>query len=308
MTGGLVKTVSDSHGASTWPIDQLVTVVVLTHNRIEEVTKTLDRLVHLPERPPIIVVDNGSADGTAEILHTRFPHIDVVRLDRNVGASARNNGIQRARTPYVALCDDDTWWAPGSLAHATEILDAHPRVAVVTARVLVGPEEREDPTCRLMANSPLTAHCSLPGKPILGFLAGASVVRRDAFLRTGGFEPRFFIGGEEALVAVDLAAQGWAMAYVEELLVHHHPSGQRDAESRAALLLRNALWFAWMRRPAAAALRQTVSLLRSASRGGRILPVVIDSLLGLPWALRRRKVVPSHVEAALMLLEKDHSM
>jgi GT2 family glycosyltransferase len=70
----------------------------------------------------------------------------------------------------------------------------------------------------------------LPGRrtanflPPLGFLAGASVVRRSAFLAVSGFEPRFFFGGEEAMVVAELAAAGWALAYVNEVVIYHYPS------------------------------------------------------------------------------------
>ncbi|MCC2641509.1 MAG: hypothetical protein K0S45_1922 [Nitrospira sp.] len=229
--------------------DLRVTAVVLTHNRKQEVLRTIGRLASLPEQPDIIVVDNGSTDGTSNSIAENYPGVHVIRLEQNIGAAGRNAGMLRATTPYVALCDDDTWWNPGSLTLAADVLDNHKLVAVVTAKVLVGPEELEDQTCRRMAESPLPRRAGLPGPAILGFLAGASLVRRDALLKAGGFEPRLFLGGEETLLAYDLAEAGWAMLYLSTALVHHFPSQNRQAEDRRRLLLRNALWVAWLRRP-----------------------------------------------------------
>src|SRR5690606_26210424 len=141
-----------------------------------------------------------------------------------------------------------TVWAPGGLAAAAALLEAHPAVGVLSARVLVGDGEREDPACRAMAESRLPSD-SLPGRAVKGFLAGACIVRRDAFLAAGGYEPRFFIGGEEALLALDLLALGWHIVYCPALTVHHYPSARRDARLRHRLLARNALWVAWLRRP-----------------------------------------------------------
>jgi len=282
--------------------DSRVTIVVLTHARAREVSDTVERLLGLPERPPIIVVDNGSKDGTSDILTRRFPSVRVIALKSNIGAAARNVGIRAASTPYVALCDDDTWWAAGSLQQAADVLDRHSYVAVVTARVLVGREECEDPTCRRMENSPLDAEANMPGTPILGFLAGASMIRRTAFLSVGGFEPRFFLGGEEALVAVDLAAAGWKMVYVRDVIVHHHPSHIRDARARRRLLLRNALWFTWLRRPFSSAVRQTGRLLRPALRAPHEAWGFFQAVAGLPWIIRRRRCLPAAVEAALLKL------
>ncbi len=284
------------------PSDPRVTAVILTHNRAAGVAQTAERVLRLSRPASVIVIDSGSTDGTAEHLAACVPEIEVVTLPTNVGASGRNAGVERARTPYVALCDDDTWWAPGAMSRAADLLDAHPRLAVVVARILVGPEESLDATCVRMAASPLPRSAAVPGIPILGFMAGASVVRRSAFLAAGGFEPRFFLGGEEMLLAVDLAAAGWALAYVPEIVVYHHPSRLRDARLRARVCARNALWFAWLRRPAPCALRESLRIVRDACCDASLLPALIEALCGLPWVLRRRRVVPPDVERGLRLI------
>jgi GT2 family glycosyltransferase len=280
-----------------------VGIVVLTHNRLDELSRTLERVLALPERPPIIVVDNASDDGTPLRLRHRFPEVTVAALSVNRGAAGRNAGVALLDTPYVAFCDDDTWWAPGALARAAALLDAHPRLALVTGKVLVGPEQHEDPTCAVMAASPLPPAPDLPGRPVLGFLAAASVVRRGAFLAAGGFEPRLFLGAEERLLAIDLAAAGWGLAYVEEVIAHHHPSPHRDPIERRRLVLRNELWCAWLRRPAARALRQTARALAAVAREPGLAPALIDAFGGARWALGRRRVAPVNVELALRRLE-----
>jgi GT2 family glycosyltransferase len=282
-----------------------ISVVMLTYNRASDVLQSLERIHALPENPRVVLVDNASRDGTREQVLQRFPEVEVVRLRRNLGAAARNAGVKRATTPYVVLCDDDVWWAPGSLERAADLFDAYPRLAIITAKVLVGPDERVDPTCHLMAESPLVWPSELPGPPLLGFLAGASAVRRDAFLEVGGFEPRLFLGAEERLLAVDLVSAGWAMAYVDTLVAHHHPSPARDAPGRRRLLARNELWFAWLRRPARAALRDTLQTLRSARSDATKARGLVDAALGLPWVLRRRDVLSADVEAMLRLLERQ---
>ena len=271
-----------------------VSVVVLTYNRVSELLRTLSHLARLPERPPVVVVDNGSQDGTADFVREHFPQMRLVCWKRNLGAAGRNLGVAEVRTPYVAFCDDDTWWAPHSLGRAAELLDAHPDVAALAARVLVGPEEREDSTCALMARSPIDA-TGLPGPGLIGFMAGAVVMRTDAYRAVGGYEPRLFLGGEERLMGLDLAAQGWRMAYVPELVVHHHPSRLRDVTARRTLMLRNELWIAWMRLPWPCALRETGRALRAMVQAGRLPDTLWAALKGLPWALQRRRVVPPAV-------------
>jgi GT2 family glycosyltransferase len=167
-----------------------VTFVMITHDRKAEVLRSLGHLSRLPEGPPIILVDNGSTDGTVAAAAREFPGVRIEVLSSNRGAWGRTVGVTASATPYVAFCDDDTWWRPGALDLAARLFDRHPRLAVITGRILIGPEEREDPICRRLERSPLPAEPDIPGYPLLGFLAGASVVRRSTFLEAGGFESR----------------------------------------------------------------------------------------------------------------------
>src|SRR4051794_35052172 len=122
--------------------DPRVAVVVITHQRRDELLLAVDRLLALPEQPHVVVVDNGSTDGTADAVRARFPEVELVPSPENLGAVGRNVGVARLDTPYVAFCDDDTWWDPGALRTAADVLDAHPRLAVVTARIIVEPGGR----------------------------------------------------------------------------------------------------------------------------------------------------------------------
>ena len=209
-----------------------VSVVMITRDRREELLRTLAHLVALPSAPEIVVVDNASHDESPEAVRASFPTATVIEAGRNLGAAARNVGARVASGRYIAFCDDDGWWAPDALPRAAAILDAHSDVALVAARVLVGEEANEDPCCAMMGRSPLPGRPGLPGSPVLGFIAGASVVRRDSFFEAGGFHPRFGVGGEEQLLAIDLVDRGWTLVYAE------------DSARREQQLVSNCRW--WM--------------------------------------------------------------
>jgi GT2 family glycosyltransferase len=279
--------------------DPRLTLIVLTYNRREEVVRTVGHSLALPDAPRVIVVDNGSSDGTPSELRSRFPTVGLISSAVNLGASGRNLGLAAATSSYVALCDDDTWWSPGSLRRCCDVLDRHPSVAVVCARVVVGPDGREDPTSILMAGSPLPPG-RLPGPRVLGFLAGASVVRRDAVLGAGGFCPPFFLGGEEELLAVDLVSAGWDLIYLHGAVVHHHPSVHRDSGTRRVLTLRNALWTTWLRWPAVAAARRTMVLLAQARDDDVLGPVLKAALSGWSWAMANRRSVQGQLAADMV--------
>lgn len=271
-------------------------VVVATRNRRGSLLRTLERLSALPERPEVIVVDNGSTDGTRQAVGDRFPGVELVALVENHGAAARTAGVERARAPYVAFADDDSWWAPGALARAVEILDAHPRVGLVAARILVGAEERLDPTCREMAASPLPSD-DLPGPSVLGFVACGTVVRREAYLAAGGFDARLRVGGEERDLAIELARRRWRLVYAEHVVAHHHPSPVRDIGARRLVEARNELWTAWLHRSLGGVLRVT-------ARGVRHPAALASALRGLPWVLRERRPVGPALEAQLQAIDR----
>jgi GT2 family glycosyltransferase len=284
-----------------------VGVVVLTHNRRDEVLTAVGRVLALPERPPVVVVDNASGDGTTETVRAWFPGVTVLTLAHNLGAVGRNIGVSALATPYVAFCDDDTWWDPGSLRRAADLFDRHPGLAVITATILVEPGGRDDPVNTELRDSPVQGPSWLPGPALGSFLAGASVVRREAFLGCGGFDTRLWLGGEEELLAADLAAAGWELCHVPDMVVHHAPSVHRNAHTRRRNGIRNTLWFTWLRRPVGPALRRTWFLARTVPRDRVSLLGALDAVRGTPWVLRERAVLPPWAEARFRALEHAQS-
>jgi len=284
-------------------IDRRIGVVVITWNRCPEAVAAVARLQELPERPHVVLVDNGSTDGTAEAVRSRFPEVTVVALGENLGAVARNIGVRRLDTPYVAFCDDDTWWDPGSLRLAADLLDAYPGIGVLNARIIVEPGGHEDPVVEELRDSPVPAPDWLPGPALGSFLAGASVVRRSAFLGVGGFSSRLWLGGEEELLATDLLSGGWELCYREDMVVHHRASPVRDARLRRRVGIRNTLWFTWLRRPLAPAIRRTAFLARTVPRDRTSALAVLDAVRGVPWLVTQRRPRPAEVESRLAPLD-----
>jgi GT2 family glycosyltransferase len=273
-----------------------ISIVILTYNRIDELIRTLEHTFALPEAPCVVVVDNASTDSTSCIVAQRFPEVTLITLKHNIGAAARNIGVQQVQTPFVAFSDDDSWWAQGSLNKAVRLLDAYPTIAALCARILLGPEEREDPICKQMEHSPLPSD-GLPGPALLGFIACAIVFRRDAYLDAGGYEQKFFVGGEEELLTLDLASNGWSVVYSPEMTVHHYPSPQRDNIGRQKIVVRNALWVAWLRLPLSAAVRKSWQLCRAAPSQSVIRAALLNAARELPWVWRKRRVLPPEVQA-----------
>jgi GT2 family glycosyltransferase len=277
-------------------------VVVATRDRPRSLERTLAELEALPERPRIVVVDNASIGGGSRRAVSCHPRAELIELDTNRGAAARNVGVRRVGTPYVAFADDDSWWAPGALRTAADLMDLHPRLALLAARVLVGPERRLDPVSAEMSQSPLRTPAGSPGPRVLGFVACGAVVRRSAFLACWGFDPRLGIGAEEHLLAFDLTAGGWGCCYADQVVAHHYPSQHRDRRHRRRLVARNELWCLWLRHPRRAAARGTLRAVARASHDRDVLAGLSKALAGLPWVLAERRVVSDDIDAELRLV------
>lgn len=284
----------------------MVTVVIITRNRAFGLRETLSRLTALPEHPPVVVVDNGSSDDTPRVVADAGPLVRGIALGRNIGSAGRNIGVSEAKTPYVAFSDDDSWWAPGALERATRRFAHHPGLGLIAAAIRVGKAHRLDPICTVMARSPLAGSPDLPGPSILGFIACGAVVRRDAFLQVGGFHPRFGVGGEERLFAIDLARAGWQLAYCDDVEAHHHPAAGGARPGRRAVMVRNDLWTTWLRAPPFDAFRATARALFAGLRDGETRQGLRTALLGLPWVMRERTCVGDELGRNLRYVSGGH--
>ena len=126
-------------------------------------------------------------------------------------------------------------------------------------------------------------------------------VHREAVV--GGCLPGVGVGGEEAWLAADLAAAGWRLAYVPQIVARHRPSVQRDRHGRVRRDLRNALWFTWTRRRGGRA-RRSVSLVRQAGASSDTVAGFAQALRGAEWVRQHRRPRPWAVEADLALPER----
>lgn len=295
--------------ASDQPVTPRVSIVLLTYNRQDEVCATLARLKRLSTAagpPPVIAVDNASTDGTAQRIADEYPDVELIVSQTNLGAAGRNLGVQCVRTPYVAFSDDDTAWSPTALDTAAGILDAHPHIAVLNAQILVGNEARIDPACDVMAASPL-AEVDDVGPELIGFMAGACVMRTASFRDAGGYWPPLFIGGEETLLALDILERGQHIVYAPSVVTHHWPSSLRDNDRRRRLMARNSIWTAWLRLPVPMALRSSIEEFKNTPTLLARLQLSSDVLSGAVAVWRHRRCVSDSVCARVERVSRSRA-
>jgi GT2 family glycosyltransferase len=283
--------------------------VIATRDRAVDLAETLHRLLDTTSCP-IIVVDNASHDDSRDVTstishdHPDGDRVRLVPLTSNQGAVARNIGVAACRTPYVAFCDDDSWWQPDATTIAEDEFDHHADLALLAARTVIEPGGRTDAFSDLLADSPLGRLPGMPGPSVLGFQSCAAVVRKAAFESAGGFSPVLHFRGEEQLLALDLAVAGWWLCYCPAMVAFHRPSPRRQTPAaQRARVLRNDFLTACMRRPPSVCLARAAPLLRAAAHDRAHRRAAAEALARLPAALRNRRVLPPEWERQVRLLE-----
>lgn len=211
-----------------------LSVIVCTYNRAEYLQGCLDALCAQtapPDRYEVLVVDNNSTDGTAEVVARSMAgraNIRCVKEEQQGLAHARNRGLRETRSPWVAYVDDDGEVAPDFVEAVLRTISREPFVAfggVFLPRYVPGKPRwfREEFASNAMI-SPRT--CAIPCGPHW-FNGGVCAFRRDALEAVGGFPAglgmrgRKLAYGEETLVQVKLHRAGYPLGLVPDVRMRH---------------------------------------------------------------------------------------
>jgi hypothetical protein len=201
----------------------------------------------------IIVVDNGSTDGTAALLAAQHPDVRLIEMGRNRGfAAAVNAGIGAARGDLVVLMNNDVEAAPGWIAALIDAMDAHPTAGTCASRMLshADPSRIDSAGDEFGLFATSIGHGELDGPAfdipayVLSACAGAAAYRRAVLEETGGFDERFFAYLEDVDLGIRCQLAGWDCLYVPAAVVYHHGSAtaRRMPELKHFLLMRNSLF------------------------------------------------------------------
>lgn len=207
-----------------------ISVVIVAWNAQRYLELCLESLVGAPpwRSMEVIVVDNASGDGTAEMIEARYPWVKVIKSPENLGFSRGNNvGIRQCKGRYIALVNPDVQVLPGCLDALSDFLDQNPRVGNVGPRVF-NPDMTQQSTCRRFPtlwnnfcsatalatrfkNSPLFAGEHMWYFPhdrtiAVNVLVGCfSMIRREAFDSVGLLDENLFMYGDD----VDWCRRAW---------------------------------------------------------------------------------------------------
>lgn len=225
-------------GASVPPPQLRASVLVVGYNGASFLPACLDSLLAM-DMPStafeMVYIDNASFDASLAIVERcarQFAHMTILRNPRNLGfAAAVNQAAKMARAPILVVLNQDTIVANGWLRQLIRPLEEEPSVAVVGARVLY-----EDGSglyagaLEVLYGGVCIAH-EWEGR-CDAVSACAMAVRRDAFLRLGGFHEDLFMYGEDLDLCHRARRAGYRIAYAPESIVYHRASRRERAGTR----------------------------------------------------------------------------
>jgi GT2 family glycosyltransferase len=221
-----------------------VSIIIVNWNRGDEVTRTLRYLESIRGCVrEIVVVDNGSTDGSAEEL-ARLEAVRLVALPTNVGpARARNIGVEQSSGKYVIFLDSDAMISRSALARLIERMESDPTIGIAGCRVL-NPCSRE--LDQWIYQYPAKTHERLEFDTY-SFSAAGAIVRRQALIDAGPFWEDLFIYNEEVDLSIRVLRAGYRVIYCPRARVYHAPSthGRQDPSCYWRLQARNWIWICY---------------------------------------------------------------
>jgi GT2 family glycosyltransferase len=225
-----------------------VSVAVVSHNRVELLRRCLASLEQAQGRETfqVVVVDNGSRDGSAE-LEREFPALQWIRLPKNFGMTkAWNLGWRAADAEYVLFLHSDTEVEPGAILKLADALDAN-EDAVAVCPLLVDAEGRPAPQLGTLPPDTLGAWqpADVSGmQPVqVQYPRGAALMARVFYIKKiRQIDEKYGQFGADADLAVQIRRAGRKILLVPEARVKHEPRNAYPAIERADFLLGRALF------------------------------------------------------------------
>lgn len=201
--------------------------VIVNYNRKNELLLTIDKTKELIRDSPntfeIVIVDNGSIDGSAAAVAEKHPDVVLIANKENVGAPAWNFGFEKAQGDYFIILDDDSHIETG-LDEALEYMDARPRIGVLALNILTGPYTSKD--WRMQE-----------GKNIVGFIGCGAIFKKETYKKIGGYADWIFLYVNEWDLGIRCSNAGYTVQFFKGCTVTHRTSALHRTTKRLDVLV-----------------------------------------------------------------------
>jgi glycosyltransferase involved in cell wall biosynthesis len=218
------------------------TVVITTRNRKEDLCRAIESALDQTEPCQILVVDDGSTDGTSDLLRSKYPTVRVLRHEASAGYIVRRNeAANQARGDFIFSLDDDAVFStPHVIERSLADFEADSRIAAVAI-----------PCIDVLQSDQLRQ--PLPDRRQVyvtsEYIGTAHAVRRDVFLRLGGYRDVLVHQGEERDFCLRLLEAGYFVRLGTADPIHHFESPKRDRRRQDRFGQRNNVLYAWQNAP-----------------------------------------------------------
>lgn len=301
--------------------DPRVSVIILNWNGLEHLRPCLDSLAGQDLNGfEALVVDNGSADGSAAVIAAEYPWVRLIRNAHNVGFSpACNQGVRVSSASLVAFLNNDAIAHPGWLSALVRSAERHPEAGSIASRMMFqGRTETVNSAgitidrCGIAWDRMGGENASVAAQDgfVFGACAGAALYRRDFLEHAGMFDEDYFAYMEDVDLAWRGQLMGWRCFYAPQALVWHAHSATSVEGSpfKNYLLGRNKVWTLVKNYPSPDLVRffpliLAYDLLSPLYRGARshewsALRGRLDALRQLPKFLGKRREIQRNATAA----------
>ncbi len=200
----------------------------------------------------VVVVENGSQDGSADEIRKTFPFVHIIENERNLGfAKAVNQGLQKASGRYVLLLNPDTQVKHGAIERLVSFMDAHPQVGITGVQLLNSDGSRQNSIANFpslateLLNKSLLRWLSprrFPGKERIysepidvdSVIGACMMVRRDAWGQVGLLDEDYFLFLEETDWCYRMKRAGWKIYHVPQAEVYHFQGKSAETDKERA--------------------------------------------------------------------------
>ena len=217
------------------------TVVIISKNRRDDLRKAVQSAVEQTAKPQVVVIDDGSSDGTAEMVRTEFPQVVFHREKISRGYIVqRNRAADLSSGELIFSIDDDAAFSTPFVVEQTVSDFEQPRIGAVAIPFINVNRENT-----LFQRSPVDNEIFVTHD----FIGTAHAVRRDLFLQLGGYRPFLFHQGEEQDFCARLLEKGYVVRMGRADPILHFESSNRNFERLDLFGRRNDILFVWYNAP-----------------------------------------------------------
>lgn len=214
-----------------------VTVVIPNWNGVDLLAESLQSIEKQTHPANVVVVDNGSTDGSVELIKDKFPKVTLIELTENTGFTGGvNAGISHALengAEAVALFNNDAEAEPNWLEKLVDAMQDHETIGIVTGKLMRQDKKHFDSTGDFYTiwGIPMPRGRNLEDKgqygqieSVFGASGGASLYRAKMLKEIGLFDARFFAYIEDVDISFRARLAGWNIIYTPEAVAYHHVS------------------------------------------------------------------------------------